>query len=78
MEGLLRGDSQARAEFLSKMVDHGIYQPNEARAYEDKAPRPGGDQLIVNGTMQRLDQVGQSLPANDNGATQRNAGTSAA
>jgi len=66
LEGLLRGDSAARAEFLSKMVDHGIYTENEARAYEDKAPKPGGDHLIVNGTMQRADQIGQQPTANQN------------
>lgn len=65
MEELLRGDSQARAEFLSKMVTNGIYLVDEARAYEDKAPKPGGDKLIVNGTMTRLDMLGQE-PANSN------------
>jgi len=60
MEGLLRGDSAARAEFLQKMVNAGIYTPDEARAYENKAPQPGGDQLIVNGTMQPLSMVGHN------------------
>jgi len=59
MEGLLRGDSTARAAFLSKMVDSGIYLVDEARAYENKAPQPGGDKLIVNGTMTRLDKLGE-------------------
>lgn len=63
MEGLLRGDSTARAEFLSKMVTNGIYTPNEARSYENKAPVDGGEKAIVNGTMTPLDTVG---PANDN------------
>lgn len=63
MEGLLRGDSTARAEFLSKMVTNGIYTPNEARSYENKAPVVGGEKAIVNGTMTPLDKVGQ---ANDN------------
>lgn len=59
MEGLLRGDSQARAEFLSKMVNAGIYEPDEARAYENKAPRPGGNRLIVQGAMTPLDSLGK-------------------
>ncbi|RZI54733.1 MAG: phage portal protein [Pseudomonas sp.] len=59
MEGLLRGDSSARAEFLSKMVTNGIYSPNEARAYENRAPQNGGNQLIVNGTMTPLATIGQ-------------------
>lgn len=59
IEGLLRGDSQARAEFLSKMVGAGIYHVDEARAYENKAPTKGGDRSIVNGTMTPLDKLGQ-------------------
>jgi hypothetical protein len=64
MEGLLRGDSAARAEFLSKMVTNGIYTPDEARAYENKAPVDGGKQAIVNGTMTPLATLGQE-PAQD-------------
>lgn len=66
MEGLLRGDSAARAEFLKKMVDSGIYLPNEARAYENKAPIKGGDKAIVNGTMTPLETLGQQTPDNTN------------
>jgi len=69
MEGLLRGDSGSRAEFLSKMVGAGIYTVNEARSYEDKAKIEGGDQSIVNGTMQPLAKVGEAKPANLNVAT---------
>lgn len=65
LEGLLRGDSQARADFLQKMVNTGVYTPNEARSYENKPPIEGGDRAIVNGTMQPLDRVGDQ-PANDN------------
>jgi hypothetical protein len=60
MEGLLRGDSQARAEFLQRMVQNGIYTPNEARSYENKAEMPGGNELIVNGTMQPLHGIGHN------------------
>lgn len=68
LEGLLRGDSTARKEFLSGMTGAGIYTVNEARAYEDKPPVEGGDRSIVNGTMQPLDKVGQNVvpPQNDN------------
>lgn len=66
MEGLLRGDSAARADFLSKMVTNGIYTPNEARAYENKAEIDGGAQAIVNGTMTPLDKLGELPPPNDN------------
>lgn len=63
MEGLLRGDSQARADFLSKMVTSGIYTPDEARAYENKAREPGGDRLIVQGAMVPLERLGEAPPA---------------
>lgn len=69
MEDLLRGDSQARAEFLTKLVNSGIYHVDEARAYEGKAPTAGGDRAIVNGTMQRLDLIGRE-PANENNPAQ--------
>lgn len=58
MEELLRGDSAARAEFLSKMVNAGIYHVDEARGYEDKAPTAGGNRSIVNGTMTPLATLG--------------------
>ncbi len=60
MEGLLRGDSAARADFLSKMVTNGIYTPDEARAYENKAPEPGGGRLIVQGAMTPLNMLGHN------------------
>lgn len=69
MEGLLRGDSQARSDFLSKMVTNGIYTPDEARAYENKAKEPGGDRLIVQGAMVPLEKLGEQpapSPANTN------------
>lgn len=70
MEALLRGDSQARADFLSKMVTNGIYHVDEARAYENKAPTKGGDRSIVNGTMTPLDKLGEApvapVAANNN------------
>lgn len=70
IEGLLRGDSQARADFLQKMVNSGIYTPNEARSYENKHPIDGGDRAIVNGTMQPLDSVGQPTAGNNTPASQ--------
>ena len=43
LEGLLRGDSKARAEFYKAMWDIGVLSTNEIRAYEEKAPVEGGD-----------------------------------
>lgn len=77
MEDLLRGDSAARAEFLTKLVNSGIYHVNDARAYEGKPPTDGGDKSIVNGTMQRLDLIGMQ-PANQNTAPPAASKTAAA
>lgn len=47
VEKLLRADSQARAEFYSKMVTNGIMSRNEARALENLPPKAGADELMV-------------------------------
>ncbi|MGU3494223.1 phage portal protein [Xanthobacteraceae bacterium A53D] len=65
MEGLLRGDSATRMAFITGMVDHGIYTPNEGRAYENKEPLEAGDDLIVNQAMLPL-RLLSAKPANVN------------
>lgn len=45
VEGLLRGDSAARASFYSTMKSAMIMTTNEIRALEDMNPIEGGDQL---------------------------------
>jgi len=45
IEGLLRGDSAGRSEFLSKMVNNGIMTRNEARQKENL---PKSDQDVAN------------------------------
>jgi len=47
MDALLRGDSTARADFLTKLVSFGIITRNEARAYEDKNPIEGLDEPLT-------------------------------
>lgn len=42
VEGILRADSAARAEFYQKMVLSGIYSPDEVRSHEGK-PAMGGN-----------------------------------
>ena len=46
LEGLLRGDSKARAEFYRVMREVGGYSANEIRDLEDKPPVPNGDGLL--------------------------------
>jgi phage portal protein BeeE len=43
VEGLLRGDSQQRAEFYTRMWNIGAYSTNDIRRLEDQPPVPGGD-----------------------------------
>lgn len=43
VEGLLRGDSKARAEFYQAMWNLGALSTNEIRAYEELDPVEGGD-----------------------------------
>lgn len=43
LEGLLRGDSQGRAEFYQAMTGLGAMTINEVRALENLPPVPGGD-----------------------------------
>jgi HK97 family phage portal protein len=47
VEGLLRGDSAARAEFYSKMVAIGVLSPNDIRKKENFDPIEGGDQHFI-------------------------------
>ena len=69
---ILRADQKTQIETLKNAVNGGIYTPNECRSLLDKEAKPGGDDLIVNGTMVPLTQVGaayntQTVPANSNG-----------
>jgi HK97 family phage portal protein len=60
VEGLLRADSQGRAEYLQKMVGGPIMTPNEGRAREGLPPLPGGDDLIAQSNMMPLDRLGDA------------------
>ena len=46
LEGILRGDTATRAEYLSKMVSSMIMNRNEARAVENLPPVEGGDDFV--------------------------------
>lgn len=47
VEGLLRTDSKARADFYAIMVQNGIYTRNEVRRLENRPPMAGADALTV-------------------------------
>lgn len=59
VEGLLRGDSAARAAFYSQMVNNGIFTRDDCREKEN-LERVGGnaDVLTVQSAMVPLDDIG--------------------
>lgn len=60
LEGLLRADSAARADFYSKMTQNGIYTRDDCRVKENMARRGGNaDVLTVQTNLAPIDQLGQ-------------------
>lgn len=57
VQGLLRGDSQARAEYYNKIFQVGGITPNEIRSKENMNPIDGGDQSFVMLNMVPLDMA---------------------
>jgi HK97 family phage portal protein len=78
LEGLLRGDSGARASFYQQMLSNGVMTINEVRALENLAPVEGGEvprmqmqnvpiNQISRGSVQS--DTSAALPVTDNGVT---------
>lgn len=63
---LLRADMKTQIESITQAISNGLYTPNEGRAYLDLEAKDGGDSLIVNGSMIRVEQVGSQYGANKN------------
>lgn len=57
LTGLLRGDSQGRANFYRVMVGNGIMSRNEVRARENLPAKDGADELTVQSNQVFLDQL---------------------
>ena len=57
MDDLLRPDMETRFKANATAINSGQMTPNEARADEGRAPKPFGDQLIVNGNMAPLKNI---------------------
>lgn len=56
---ILRGDIKARYDAYRTGVQAGFITVNEVRELEEKEPKPGGDKLLVNGTMIPIEMVGK-------------------
>jgi HK97 family phage portal protein len=57
LNGLLRGDTKARAEFYNKMRNIGAMNANEIRSLEDMNAYEGGDIYTVQGANVPIDQL---------------------
>ena len=74
LEGLLRGDSGARASFYQQMLTNGVMTINEVRALENLPPVEGGDVPRMQMQNVPITQTGSgaapaALPPLDPGAT---------
>lgn len=59
LEGLLRGDTAARAAFYAAMVNNGIFTRDEVRVLENMMPRGGNaDELTVQSAMTTIENIG--------------------
>jgi HK97 family phage portal protein len=54
---LTRMDMAKRFEAIGKAINNCVITPNEGRALEGRDPKPGGDELLANGTLVPLTQV---------------------
>lgn len=59
MRGLLRGDMQARSEYVRTMSDLGALSPNEIRAEEGLNPIPHGDRYLVQFNRVPIERAGE-------------------
>lgn len=58
-DALMRTDSAARSEFMSKMIQNGLKTPNELRKKNNDHPLEGGDILLINSTLIPLTDAGR-------------------
>lgn len=57
-DAILRADIKSRYEAYRTAIQSGFMTPNEVRELEERPTKEGGDQLIVNGNMVPLTEVG--------------------
>ena len=60
---ILRGDPQQQADVLQKLVQAGIYSPNDALSLLDRPPCDNGDVHMVNGAYVKLQDIGAAYAA---------------
>ena len=60
VDGLLRGDTSARSEYYVKMIQNGVYSPNDVLEMENKNAYPGGDKHFIQLNMQTVESIGSA------------------
>lgn len=66
LEGLLRGDSAARAAFYGSMTQNGVMTRDECRALENLEPKGGNAEVLtVQSNMLPIDKLGSGVNVQD-------------
>ncbi len=75
MEGLLRGDIQARSQFYKDGIAHGWFAPNDVRKKENMNGYEGGENYFIMANLQTVERAVQEgdlpIPAKQNGKAER-------
>lgn len=69
LDGLLRGDFATRMAGLATGIQNAVLTPNEARALENRAAMPEGDDLLIQGATVPLGTQPAPGDANETGTT---------
>lgn len=59
LDGLMRGDMMARAEYVAKLRTAGVIGGNEGREMEGFSPRPECEGVMIQGAMVPIEMAGQ-------------------
>lgn len=70
-DAILRADIKSRYDAYRLAIQSGFLTPNEVRELEEREPKEGGDQLIVNGNMVPLTEVGAAYRKGGDGASEQ-------
>ncbi|HEX7852315.1 MAG TPA: phage portal protein [Sphingobium sp.] len=67
LDALMRGDFKSRIDALARGIQTGQLMPDEARAMEDRPPKPGGDRLYIQGATVPLEDAGKNMVGHNGG-----------
>lgn len=65
LDAIMRGDFKSRIEAMARGIQSAQLMPDEARALENRPPKPGGDKLYIQGATVPIEMAGskQALDA---------------